>query len=234
MKVELKRILEALLLAADRALSRDELRSVFDAADRPDRDELQRALAELASDCENRGVELKEVASGYRLQIKQELAGWVNRLWEEKPPRYTRALLETLALIAYRQPATRGDIEEVRGVAVSTGIIRTLLDREWIRIAGHRESPGRPELFVTTRAFLDHFNLKRLSDLPPLSEIGELREAMPAEALNETVLKLFPDAPPVDEAETGAGDPETDAGGLETDAGGLDAAAPPQQSAGEP
>ncbi len=191
MNAELKSIVEALLLAADRALSVDEIRSVFDEADRPERDELRQALAGLAEDCEHRGVELKEVASGFRLQVRQELAGWVNRLWEEKPPRYTRALLETLALIAYRQPATRGDIEEVRGVSVSTGIIRTLLDREWIRISGQRETPGRPELFVTTRQFLDHFNLKSLSDLPPLSEIENLREALPEDGLNETVLELF-------------------------------------------
>lgn len=193
MNAELKSIVEALLLAADRALSVDEIRSVFDEADRPGRDELKQALADIAADCEHRGVELKEVASGYRLQIRQELADWVNRLWEEKPPRYTRALLETLALIAYRQPATRGDIEEVRGVSVSTGIIRTLLDREWIRISGHRETPGRPELFVTTRRFLDHFNLKSLSDLPPLDEIKDLREALPDENLNETVQELFAD-----------------------------------------
>lgn len=193
MNAALKSIVEALLLAADRALSVDEIRSVFDEADRPGRDELKQALADIAADCEHRGVELKEVASGYRLQIRQELADWVNRLWEEKPPRYTRALLETLALIAYRQPATRGDIEEVRGVSVSTGIIRTLLDREWIRISGHRETPGRPELFVTTRRFLDHFNLKSLSDLPPLDEIKDLREALPDENLNETVQELFAD-----------------------------------------
>lgn len=193
MNAELKSIVEALLLAADRALSVDEIRSVFDEADRPGRDELKQALADIAADCEHRGVELKEVASGYRLQIRQELADWVNRLWEEKPPRYTRALLETLALIAYRQPATRGDIEEVRGVSVSTGIIRTLLDREWIRISGHRETPGRPELFVTTRRFLDHFNLKRLSDLPPLDEIKDMQEALPDDKLNDAVLELFAD-----------------------------------------
>lgn len=193
MNAELKSIVEALLLAADRALSIDEIRSVFDEADRPGRDELKQALADIAADCEHRGVELKEVASGYRLQIRQELADWVNRLWEEKPPRYTRALLETLALIAYRQPATRGDIEEVRGVSVSTGIIRTLLDREWIRISGHRETPGRPELFVTTRRFLDHFNLKSLADLPPLSEIKDMQEALPDDKLNDAVLELFAD-----------------------------------------
>ena len=206
MNAELKSIVEALLLAADRALSVDEIRSVFDEADRPGRDDLKQALADIAADCEHRGVELKEVASGYRLQVRQELAGWVNRLWEEKPPRYTRALLETLALIAYRQPATRGDIEDVRGVSVSTGIIRTLLDREWIRISGHRETPGRPELFVTTRRFLDHFNLKSLADLPPLSEIKELREALPDEELNETVLQLFADSAEVEEPETTDGE----------------------------
>lgn len=190
MNGDLKSIVEALLLAADRALTIDEIRSVFDEADRPQRDVLKQTLAQIADDCKQRGVELKEVASGYRLQIRQELAGWVNRLWEEKPPRYTRALLETLALIAYRQPATRGDIEEVRGVAVSTGIIRTLLDREWIRISGHRETPGRPELFVTTRQFLDHFNLKSLSDLPPLTAVSELQEALPDGPVAE-VLELF-------------------------------------------
>ncbi len=173
MSQDLKAIVEALLLAADRALSVDEIRAVFDSGERPERDAVKEALASLAEDCGPRGVELKEVASGYRLQVKQELAEWVSRLWEEKPPRYTRALLETLALIAYRQPATRGDVEEVRGVAVSTGIIRTLLDREWIRVAGHRDTPGRPELFVTTRQFLDHFNLKSLAELPPLDEISE-------------------------------------------------------------
>ena len=200
MNRELKSIVEALLLTANRALSIDEIGAVFDEADRPQREVIKQTLAQIATDCDQRGVELKEVASGYRLQVRQELAGWVNRLWEEKPPRYTRALLETLALIAYRQPATRGDIEEVRGVAVSTGIIRTLLDREWIRISGHRETPGRPELFVTTRQFLDHFNLKSLSDLPPLSEIKDLQEALPEGPVAESVLGLF--AEPAEKTET--------------------------------
>ena len=206
MSAERKSIVEALLLAADRALSVDEIRAVFDEADRPGRDELKQALADIAADCGQRGVELKEVASGYRLQIRQELAPWVNRLWEEKPPRYTRALLETLALIAYRQPATRGDIEDIRGVSVSTGIIRTLLDREWIRISGHRETPGRPELFVTTRQFLDHFNLKSLSGLPPLTEIKELGEALPDGKLNETVRELLANTAEAGERETASGD----------------------------
>lgn len=211
MNAELKSIVEALLLAADRALSVDEIRSVFDEADRPGRDELKQALADIAADCEHRGVELKEVASGYRLQVRQELADWVNRLWEEKPPRYTRALLETLALIAYRQPATRGDIEEVRGVSVSTGIIRTLLDREWIRISGHRETPGRPELFVTTRQFLDHFNLKSLSDLPPLSEIKDMQEALPDDKLNDAVLELFADSAEPEQQDSDDGDDAAEA-----------------------
>ena len=211
MNAELKSIVEALLLAADRALSVDEIRSVFDEADRPGRDELKQALADIAADCEHRGVELKEVASGYLLQIRQELADWVNRLWEEKPPRYTRALLETLALIAYRQPATRGDIEEVRGVSVSTGIIRTLLDREWIRISGHRETPGRPELFVTTRRFLDHFNLKSLSDLPPLSEIKDMQEALPDDKLNDAVLELFADSAEPEQQDSDDGDDAAEA-----------------------
>jgi len=187
----LKTIIEALLLAADRALSLDEIRAVFDEDERPGRDALREALADLGEDCGQRGVELKQVASGYRLQVRRELAHWVNRLWEEKPPRYTRALLETLALIAYRQPATRGDIEEVRGVAVSTAIIRTLLDREWIRVAGHRDTPGRPELFVTTRQFLDHFNLKSLAELPPLDEIGESGNGLAADRPDETIVELF-------------------------------------------
>jgi len=187
----LKTIIEALLLAADRALSLDEIRSVFDEGERSGRDALRQALAALDEDCGQRGVELKEVASGYRLQVRRELAHWVNRLWEEKPPRYTRALLETLALIAYRQPATRGDIEDVRGVAVSTAIIRTLLDREWIRVAGHRDTPGRPELFVTTRRFLDYFNLKSLEELPPLDEISESANPLMANSPDETVVELF-------------------------------------------
>lgn len=200
----LKTIIEALLLAADRALSLDEIRSVFDEGERPGRDALRQALAALDEDCGQRGVELKEVASGYRLQVRRELAHWVNRLWEEKPPRYTRALLETLALIAYRQPATRGDIEDVRGVAVSTAIIRTLLDREWIRVAGHRDTPGRPELFVTTRRFLDYFNLKSLEELPPLDEISESANPLMANSPDETVVELFAAADASAEAEAGS------------------------------
>jgi segregation and condensation protein B len=130
----------------------------------------------ISADCGDRGFELKQVASGYRFQVKQDLSEWVAKLWEDRPPRYTRALLETLALIAYRQPITRGDIEEIRGVGVSANIIRTLLDREWIRVVGHRDVPGRPAMFATTKQFLDYFNLRSLQELPPLSEIKELAQ----------------------------------------------------------
>lgn len=178
----LKTVLEAALLAAGQALSLEKLGSLFgDPA--PSREELLEALMELGQDCATRGIELREVASGFRLQVRSDLAPWVARLWEEKPARYSRALLETLALIAYRQPISRAEIEEVRGVAVSTYIIKTLQDREWIRIVGHREVPGRPALYGTTRQFLDYFNLRGLEELPPLSAVRDL-EAV-AESLDE-------------------------------------------------
>lgn len=169
----LKKILEGAILAAERPLSIDQLRHLF-LLETPNRSEIRSALEEIADDCEGRGFELKEVASGYRFQVRKELGEWVARLWEEKPPRYTRALLETLALIAYKQPVTRGDIEEVRGVSVTTNIIRALLEREWIRIVGHRDVPGRPAIYATTKVFLDYFDLKSLNELPTLSEIKEL------------------------------------------------------------
>jgi len=143
----------------------------------------------IAEDCGDRGFELKEVASGYRFQVKQDLSEWVAKLWEEKPPRYTRALLETLSLIAYRQPITRGDIEEIRGVSVSPNIIRTLIDRDWIRVVGHRDVPGRPAMFATTKQFLDYFNLKSLQELPPLSEVKELEQPEEEIDLNEELSK---------------------------------------------
>ncbi len=164
----LKAIVEALLLAAGEPLALERLLALFPAAERPERDALQAALAELTVDYAGRGVELVEVASGFRLQVPAAFAPWVARLWEERASSYSRALLETLALIAYRQPITRGEIEAVRGVSVSSGIIKTLQERGWIKMVGHREVPGRPALFATTRAFLDYFNLKSLGDLPPL------------------------------------------------------------------
>lgn len=169
----LKQILEGAILAADAPLGVDQLSQLF-TSDVPDRSAIQAALEEISSDCLGRGFELKQVASGYRFQVRHELGEWVSRLWEERPPRYSRALLETLALIAYRQPITRGDIEEIRGVSVSTNIMRSLLEREWIRIVGHRDVPGRPAIYATTRNFLDYFNLKSLEELPTLSEIRDL------------------------------------------------------------
>ena len=169
-------IIEAVLLTAGRPLTVQQLREIFDETERPSHKALEQALLELGQACSRRGIELKKVASGYRLQVRQSFAPWVSRLFEEKPPRYSRALLETLALIAYRQPITRGEIEDIRGVAVSSNIIRTLVEREWVRIVGHRELPGRPAIYGTTRQFLDYFNLAGLDQLPPLSDSRELDE----------------------------------------------------------
>ena len=167
-------VVEAALMAAGRPLTLEQLADVFDEDRRPDKAALRAALSELEAQCVGRGFEVREVASGWRLQVRQELAPWVGRLWEEKPQRYTRALLETLGLIAYRQPVTRGEIEEIRGVSVSTTIIRTLQEREWVRVVGHRDIPGRPAMYATTRQFLDYFNLSSLEALPPLAELRDL------------------------------------------------------------
>lgn len=170
---KLKQIIEGAVLAADRPLTIDQLSQLFD-KEPPERADIKAALDEIQQDCEDRGFELKRVASGYRFQVRHELSEWIGRLWEEKPARYSRALLETLALIAYRQPITRGDIEEIRGVSVSTSIMRSLMEREWIRIVGHRDVPGRPAIYATTKIFLDYFNMKSLEELPPLSAIRDL------------------------------------------------------------
>lgn len=169
-----KRILEAVLFAAGRPLSIPQLQALFPELERPERPVIEAALAELAEDYRNRPIALMEVASGYRFQVRVEMSPWVGRLFEERPPRYSRAFLETLAIIAYRQPVTRGDIEEIRGVAVSSNIIRALLDREWARVVAHKEVPGRPALYGTTKQFLDYFNLKSLEELPTLKEIQEM------------------------------------------------------------
>ena len=174
---KVKMVVEGLLLASGRPLTIANIANVFEEKERPDSKELRLIMDVIAEECDDRGFELKEVASGYRFQVKQELSEWIGKLWEEKPPRYTRALLEILSLIAYKQPITRGDIEEVRGVSVSPNIIRTLIDREWVRVVGHRDVPGRPAMFATTKQFLDYFNLKSLQDLPPLSEIKELEKS---------------------------------------------------------
>ncbi len=172
--ISLKHILEAALLAAGRPLSLDDMGALFPEFECPDKAALRAALEELAGDYADRGLEVIEVASGFRIQVRQAMEPWVSRLWEEKPPKYSRALLETLALIAYRQPITRGEIEDVRGVSVSTSIMKTLQEREWIRVVGHRDVPGRPAMYGTTREFLDYFNLKSLESLPSLAELRDI------------------------------------------------------------
>ena len=174
--LKLQAIVEAALLAAGKPLSVDQLRDLFAEDERPARQVMEHVLVMLENACEGRGFELKHVASGYRLQVREAYAPWVGRLYEEKPQRYSRALLETLALIAYRQPITRGEIEDIRGVTVSSNIIRTLLEREWVRVVGHRDVPGRPAMYATSKLFLDYFNLTGLDQLPPLSEIRDLEE----------------------------------------------------------
>lgn len=210
--VLLRQIIEGLLLAAGRPLSVSAIAELFLDGERPDAEKIRIALEEIAVDCEARGFELKEVASGFRFQVRQHLSPWISRLSEERPQRYTRALLETLGLIAYRQPITRGDIEEIRGVAVSSTIIRTLLDREWIRVVGHRDVPGRPAMFATTRQFLDYFNLKSLQQLPPLAEIRDLDQLMPELDLGDNtegrVLVLPEDDAPGLDTEESADDPQ--------------------------
>ena len=171
-----KNVIEAALLAAGRPLSMDELVGVFDERDESSAAEVRAAVAALTAEYETRGLELLEVASGYRIQIRASVAQPVSRLWQERPAKYSRALLETLALIAYRQPITRGEIEQIRGVAVNPNIIKTLLERNWIRVVGHRDVPGKPELLGTTREFLDYFSLKKLDDLPTLSQLKELED----------------------------------------------------------
>jgi len=172
--LNLKNIVEAALHAANRPLSVDNIANLFAESERPDRSAIRETIAELQNDYDDRGVELVEVASGFRVQVRTGLGEWISRLWQERPPRYSRALLETLSIVAYRQPVTRGEIEEIRGVSVSSTIMRTLLDRGWLRVVGHRDVPGKPALFATTREFLNYFGLKRLEDLPPLAELKDL------------------------------------------------------------
>jgi segregation and condensation protein B len=186
---QLAPLLEAILLAAGRPLTLERLAELFEEYERPEPAHLRAGLAVLGGSCRKRGFELKEVASGYRLQVREKYAPWVGRLWEERPPRYSRALLETLALIAYRQPITRGEIEEVRGVAVNSQIVKTLLERDWIRVVGYRDVPGRPAMFATTRTFLDYFDLRSLDQLPPLAEVRQL-EPGPASVLEDPELSL--------------------------------------------
>lgn len=173
-EARIKHIIEAVLLASRKPLTLEQLLGVFGDGEKPERDQLRQAIAALQEDYAERGIELVQVASGYRIQVKQDMEPWVSRLTEEKPARYSRALLETLALIAYRQPITRGEIEDIRGVSVSSSIVKTLQEREWVRIVGHRDVPGRPAMYGTTRQFLDYFNLKGLDDLPTLMELRDI------------------------------------------------------------
>jgi segregation and condensation protein B len=171
-----RNVIEAALLAAGRPLAADELVGLFDERDGSNTDEVQAAIGALRNEYETRGLELVEVASGFRIQIRAAVAEPVSRLWQERPTKYSRAMLETLALVAYRQPITRGEIEQIRGVVVNPNIIRTLLERNWIRVVGHRDVPGKPELLGTTREFLDYFSLEKLDDLPTLAQLKELED----------------------------------------------------------
>lgn len=242
-----KNVIEAALLAAGRPLTMDELVSVFDERDGSNAEEVRGALAALTADYETRGLELLEVASGYRIQIRAAVAQPVSRLWQERPAKYSRALLETLALVAYRQPITRGEIEQIRGVAVNPHIVKTLLERNWIRVVGHRDVPGKPELLGTTREFLDYFSLKKLDDLPTLAQLKELEDlrvqlTLPGadpEVVTETEIEIAGDGSPgsaaavsaaaaggADALEAGADDEEeTDSAGVQD----LDGEAPRPQ-----
>jgi segregation and condensation protein B len=191
---KLKSILEAALLAAGGSLSLDRMQDLFEEDSAPEKKELREVLESLSQDYDGRGMQLTETGSGWRIQVRAEYAEWVSRLWEEKPARYSRALLETLALIAYRQPITRGEIEDVRGVSVSSNIIKTLHERDWIRVVGHRDVPGRPALYATSKVFLDYFNLKSLNDLPSLAEIRDL------DSINQELELADPDKQVSDEA----------------------------------
>ncbi|MBI1423145.1 MAG: SMC-Scp complex subunit ScpB [Gammaproteobacteria bacterium] len=193
---QLKRILEALIMASSTPLSMDRMLAVFPEDQQPEHETLREALTALAQDYAGTSLELKEVSTGYRFQVRKDYAEWVGKLWEEKPARYSRALLETLALVAYKQPITRGEIEKIRGVSVNTQIMKTLLEREWVTIVGHRDVPGKPAIYATTKQFLDYFNLKSLADLPPLAEIRDLDQ------LNGEL--AFPAAEDEDDAEANA------------------------------
>lgn len=208
----INRIVEAALMAATQPLTLAQLHGLFPEEEPAPEGSVEAALQQLTEACADRGVELVEVASGYRYQVKADVHGWVARLWTERKTKYTRATLETLALIAYRQPITRGEIEQVRGVAVSSNIIQALEEREWIRVVGHRDVPGKPALFGTTKGFLDYFGLKRLDELPPLSElrdIGELEPQLPLDGAPLPVSIASGDAPADEQDDADHGGDET-------------------------
>ena len=203
---ELKNIIEAALLVAGQPLTIDKLLSLFPEDSRPARDEVRAALKEIETDCEQRGIELRQADQGFRFQSKEKYAEWIARLSEERPVRYSRALLETLAIIAYRQPVTRGEIEDIRGVAVSTEIIKTLLGRDWVRQVGTRDVPGRPALYGTTRGFLEHFNLRSLDELPPLIELRDIEKISAELNLRLPVDDVDPNAAEESPREASAGE----------------------------
>ncbi len=195
---EIKHFIEAALLAAGRPLTVDQLQKLFDGRMAPEKSEIRQAIATLNEEYEGRGILISEVASGFRVQVRSVMADQLQKLWEERPPRYSRAMFETLALVAYRQPITRGEIEDIRGVSVTSNIVRTLLEREWVRIVGHRDVPGRPEMFGTTKVFLDYFGLKKLDDLPPLADLSDwesLRVQLNLPEVEEDVSEETPGGP---------------------------------------
>lgn len=216
-ELEMKHQFEAALLAAGRPLTTQQLAELFDERERPSMEQVLNALNALAEDYHSRGIELLEVSSGWRIQIRNNCVDFVSRLWQERPQRYSRALLETLALIAYRQPITRGEIEEIRGVAVSSNIMRTLHDRNWIRVVGHREVPGRPELLATNRDFLDYFGLKSLDELPTLAELKDLETIGVQLEFNTGDIHTESEAVPADTAEPSASVAEGPTASVELD-----------------
>jgi segregation and condensation protein B len=225
-----KNVVEAALLAAGRPLTLDELTSVFDERDGSIADEIKGAIATLTQEYETRGLELLEVASGFRIQIRAAVAQPVARLWQERPAKYSRALLETLALIAYRQPITRGEIEQIRGVAVNPNIIKTLHERNWIRVVGHRDVPGKPELLGTTREFLDYFSLKKLDDLPTLAQLKELEDLRVQLTLPGADAQVLTDSPgSLDAAADLDAPPELDASADDDEEPSAESAAPRTQ-----
>ncbi|MET3654388.1 SMC-Scp complex subunit ScpB [Dyella japonica] len=229
---QLKPIVEAALLASTQPMTIPQLLELFGEEDEVGREEIAKTLEALMEDCANRGVELHEVASGFRYQVKQSVHPWISRLWTERPSRYSRALLETLALIAYRQPITRPEIEQIRGVVVSSNIIKTMEEREWIRVVGYRDVPGKPALFGTTRAFLDYFNLKSLDELPPLSEIRDMEDPQMSIAPEPLPARVARDLPidPDEENETLVVAGEEDIDATITEPAGHDALAENEES----
>ncbi len=213
---ELKNILEAVIYASDEPMSMNRLMSLFPEEGHPGRDAIKTAVSQLQEETADRSIELKEVGSGYRYQVRQNYAEWVSKLWEERPARYSRASLETLALIAYRQPVTRAEIEEVRGVSVSSNIIKAFIERDWVKVVGHRDVPGKPALYATTKGFLDYFNLGSLQDLPSLAEIRDidsinekLELSLPGEDTAMLVDDDIPEATDADAAEETSSEIET-------------------------